>query len=185
MFNVFLYGALTVQFCMSSACQLLEVLPIIFRSALYIFSQGSVATKNGRIPRLLRDRDGPHYFTIIWSGTYLVWQSEHRAQRMIFFSLMLVPVCGAIGASQLTSSFGLRIIYWTFVVAFLTQAMYAHRIRALGKLKYISWCIVVVWRPGIILRSSCCLSLAIVNFIGTYCCHRHCANFNNLQLRTF
>jgi len=29
-------------------------------------------------------------------------------------------------------------------VAFLTQAMYAHRIRTLGKLKYIPWCIVVL-----------------------------------------
>jgi len=58
-------------------------------------------------------------------------------------SPVVIPVCGAIGASQLTPGFSLKIIY-SFVVAFLTQAMYAHRIRVLGKLKYISWCIVVV-----------------------------------------
>ncbi len=56
--------------------------------------------------------------------------------------------------------------------------MYAHRIRALGRLKYVAWCIVVVRRPEVILRSSCYLPLAIVNFIGNYCHYRHDAIFN-------
>jgi hypothetical protein len=39
------------------------------------------------------------------------------------------------------------------LVAFLTQAMYAYRIRTLGKLKCIPWCIMAVRRFEIILRS--------------------------------
>ena len=53
-----------MQFCMSSARHLLEVLSIFCRSVLYIFPPGSAAIENGRIP-CLRDRDDLYNFTII------------------------------------------------------------------------------------------------------------------------
>ncbi len=145
MFNLFLYGALTVQFCMSYACRLLEVLPIFCRPVLYIFPPWSAAIENGCIP-CLPDRDGLYYFTIIWSGTYHI-RSAHREWFFIFDNHP------SMWSNRCVTTYSQLRIYWTFVAAFLTQAMYAHRIRALRKLKYISWCIVVIRRPEIVLRS--------------------------------
>ncbi|KAF8677811.1 hypothetical protein AX14_004783 [Amanita brunnescens Koide BX004] len=56
--------------------------------------------------------------------TYSLGQLLHAVTLPILF-LILIPTCGGI-------------------VAFLTQAMYAYRIRTLGKLKCIPWCIMAM-----------------------------------------
>ncbi|KAF8350400.1 hypothetical protein F5887DRAFT_1208489 [Amanita rubescens] len=98
MLNLFLYGALTVQFYL-----------------YYIYFP--------KDPRLLK------------MVVYLIYGAETVYTILLLFDLgnyptysstpTVVPLCGAI-------------------VGFLTQAVYAHRIRALGKVKYIPWCIMVL-----------------------------------------
>ena len=60
--------------------------------------------------------------------------------------IIAIPVCGGLGMSLVTPRSQVRANHSISVkVAFLTQAMYADRILALAKLKYVSeWCILVV-----------------------------------------
>ena len=59
--------------------------------------------------------------------------------------IIAIAVCGGLGMSFVTPRSQVRANHSISVkVAFLTQAMYAYRILALAKLKYVSWCILVV-----------------------------------------
>jgi len=109
LFNLFLYGILTVQF---------------YRYYIYF----------PKDPRLLKTAVYLVYVVETVHTILLLYDLGHIMFGLTendFLSPILIPVCGAI-------------------VAFLTQAMYARRIRALGKLKYASCCILVLILPELI-----------------------------------
>ncbi|KAF8350401.1 hypothetical protein F5887DRAFT_1278627 [Amanita rubescens] len=106
-FNLFLYGALTVQ---------LYLYHIYFPKDLRLLKT---------VVYLVYVTETVHTILLLFDLATYNYSLDFLADYYYSLSPIVTPACGAI-------------------VAFLTQAMYAHRIRALGKVKYIPWCIVVL-----------------------------------------
>ncbi|KAF8316029.1 hypothetical protein F5887DRAFT_1228507 [Amanita rubescens] len=107
MFNLFLYGALTVQLYLYHIYFPKD--PRLLKTVVYLV----YVIETVHTILLLYDL-GNYIFTFL-AGNYPFY----------LLTKIVIPGCGAI-------------------VEFLTQAVYAHRIRALGKVKYIPWCIMVL-----------------------------------------
>lgn len=172
MFNLFLYGALTVQFCVFSACQHLDVLPIFCRSVLYIFSPGSAVTENGRIS-CLRDGDGLYDFNIIWPRKYHVF-----LQIGLWHTLFISDTHPSMRSNRYVTTYSRlqvkdnllnicsRISNTSYV-----RPSYSGPCNWQSKIYFVVYCGgTKAWNYALF---SCYLFLAIVNFHGTFCHHRH------------
>jgi hypothetical protein len=134
-----------VQLCVSFARQYFNRPSLMFcRCVSYILSSGSVATENDRIS-YLRDRDSLHY-------SFDIRSRKFYGKRRLYVDHFFKSHPNRRG-NRCVMRYYLPLIHRKCKVAFLSQGMYAYRLRILSRLKFVSWCIGAVRKSKIIYRS--------------------------------